>query len=535
VAHIIIDNFNNGLDVRRSKEAAPPGSLRVLRNAFVNEGGEIEKRPAFKPLTTVTDAFGADAAGKIYGPVPGLVDRHVTVFQDPTVALPTDGFDQSGSSRAFVISRGDASSGGARDLKLFASHGISMSHDAVCVLSSSVFGSTFYTVPAGNLLGETTHIAGNFNRSAPITDITHGSPSGPSEVSENSGRGSQLVFGTKGYVVDQETFHISAVNDPSDMDGTGSGAVDISFQDGGAGRIIGLTPYYSQIAFFSENSVQFWSVASDPLANQFQRTIRANPVGPRCITPYGDGDVLYLGLTGVRQLSARDSSNFAAIDDVGAPIDELIQDEIRNITFTSEFKGNAFALMPTTVIDPITGQFWMCIGNKVYVLSRFRSSGVLAWSQYDLPSADPERAALINQSVASASQVADICRWEQSIILRNAANEFYLLGGESLSEYDQSEVEVITPYLDMGAPGKDKSVRGIEIAGSGTWRMEINTTPRDPNNWVPIGRVQFPHHTGARIPISATAQRIAFRLTCTSPEQAKIAQIIVFYEGGGEK
>jgi hypothetical protein len=44
-----ITDFKQGLDVRRSPLTAPGGSLRILENAVLNQGGEIEKRLAFVP------------------------------------------------------------------------------------------------------------------------------------------------------------------------------------------------------------------------------------------------------------------------------------------------------------------------------------------------------------------------------------------------------------------------------------------------------------------------------------------------------
>src|SRR5262245_43012137 len=48
-----VTDFKRGLDVRRTPLTAPGGSLRILENAVLNQGGEIEKRQAFVPMTTV--------------------------------------------------------------------------------------------------------------------------------------------------------------------------------------------------------------------------------------------------------------------------------------------------------------------------------------------------------------------------------------------------------------------------------------------------------------------------------------------------
>ena len=43
-----IANFQAGMDLRKSALTAPAGTLRLLQNAHITQGGEIEKRSAFK-------------------------------------------------------------------------------------------------------------------------------------------------------------------------------------------------------------------------------------------------------------------------------------------------------------------------------------------------------------------------------------------------------------------------------------------------------------------------------------------------------
>ena len=43
-----IANFQNGMDVRKNVLTAPAGTLRLLQNADITQGGEIQKRAAFQ-------------------------------------------------------------------------------------------------------------------------------------------------------------------------------------------------------------------------------------------------------------------------------------------------------------------------------------------------------------------------------------------------------------------------------------------------------------------------------------------------------
>ena len=53
-----VTDFKAGLDVRKTPLTAPGGILRILENAVLNQGGEIEKRQAFVYMTTIPAELG---------------------------------------------------------------------------------------------------------------------------------------------------------------------------------------------------------------------------------------------------------------------------------------------------------------------------------------------------------------------------------------------------------------------------------------------------------------------------------------------
>ena len=55
---LFIKDFRRGLDTRRSELTQQPGTLEVLTNGFVNQGGEIESRKAFVRTAQIADSFG---------------------------------------------------------------------------------------------------------------------------------------------------------------------------------------------------------------------------------------------------------------------------------------------------------------------------------------------------------------------------------------------------------------------------------------------------------------------------------------------
>ena len=104
MAQFVIEDFANGLDLRRSHDTAPPGSLRVLNNCFINEGGEIEKRKAFllhEALTTY--ANNVNRKGKVTGPyATEPADDASFFFRHHHNALPSGGgWTAGGGGEAF--------------------------------------------------------------------------------------------------------------------------------------------------------------------------------------------------------------------------------------------------------------------------------------------------------------------------------------------------------------------------------------------------------------------------------------------------
>src|SRR6187200_2534745 len=74
---ILIENFKFGLDKRRSILTSQMGTLDVIVNAHINQGGEIEKRKAFIPVNLATNR----PAGLTILGVEALKD-HVVIYGD---------------------------------------------------------------------------------------------------------------------------------------------------------------------------------------------------------------------------------------------------------------------------------------------------------------------------------------------------------------------------------------------------------------------------------------------------------------------
>ncbi len=538
MAYYIVENFTGGLDLRRSIETAPPGTLRKLLNCFINEGGEIEKRKAFV-LNAELTAYAQLYKGKVTGPheIPGYPNS--AFFRHRQDALPGFTFAAGGGSAAQKLTVGS----GFQALTFWAMKSATPLTNYGALMHSASY-SQF--AAKGYVIESYLDTANQFQREHIAVTFTAGEPTAQTVVSANAGRDSQLTLDDKGYVIKQDTLYISAVADPTDMAGTGSASINITTKGQPIGGAIALGDYFGQLAIFGRRGVQVYSVDPDPALTQYERTVPASIFAPRSVTGYGDGDIVFLGSNGVRSLQARDSSNLAAVSDVGSPIDRELRKTLTVGNLGSEpYPGpmdpdvplSDFLHLAVGYVVPDTGQLWMCIGRTIYCLTRHPAAKVQAWATYDLPAADSSRESL-SAGPAKSAWVSDICAIGDTLALRNFADEVFLYGGVDGATYDDSVAEVIIPFLDMGKPGTNKYFSGVDVVCEGEWDVYATTIAVGDErtmHWDKVASLTGRTRTQTRVPLNMQGTQVALRLVSTSALPARIAQLAVYYEGGSDK
>jgi hypothetical protein len=265
------------------------------------------------------------------------------------------------------------------------------------------------------------------------------------------------TFGTKVYTTANSLLYFTDINNPSSysylstpLTPNGSGFINLSNQDSGFETLQGLGIYQGKLAVLSRRAVQIWGMDPDPTKNLAQQTLKnIGTFAPRSVTNFGDIDVFFLSDSGIRSLRARDASNYAAISDVGTNIDDLILSDLSLLD--EKTKSNAVG-----VIEPKDGRYWLAVGPKIYVYSYFPTPGIAAWSTYEPGFTVTHFAYANSQIYARATN-------------NNGTSSVYLYGGTDGKTYDNSQVEVILPYLDAGKPAHTKSLQAIDLTCLGTW------------------------------------------------------------------
>src|SRR4029077_12077205 len=90
---------------------------------------------------------------------------------------------------------------------------------------------------------------------------------------------------------------------------------------------------------------------------------------------YGSGDVLYVAPDGIRSLRARNASLAASVADVGSPLAPLLQALFRA-------RGEPFMSQIISILQPVTGRFWVILLDRVFILSAFPGPKILGSLPY---------------------------------------------------------------------------------------------------------------------------------------------------------
>lgn len=328
-----IQDFKEGLDVRKTALTAPGGSLRILDNAVLTPGGEIEKRLAFVKMTTLPAStgiiFGQGGKLHVFGIGLGTLDPGTTPHQivPHELAVPT---------------------GGA----------------PVHVIDVEAFNEGFY-------------VSGTAANGA---EVIWWNGAIVSEVGGALSTGTySRTYKTKMYRTDGKYLRFSGVNDPSVNDpastaSPGAGFINVATNDPDGENVVSMEIFYDKMAIFARLMTQLWSLDPDPTKDTLGQVLRIGTVAPHSVLQFGTGDILFLSDSGVRSLKSQTVTLTAGVSDVGSAIDPLMTAQIRT--------NGAAAALAQAVVQPIAGRYWLALDDKVYTLSYFPAGHITAWSQF---------------------------------------------------------------------------------------------------------------------------------------------------------
>lgn len=456
MAFFLIEDFRAGLDVRKASDTAPAGTLTQFDNAHVSAGGEIEKRLAFSSRYTLpSSTFGlCTLENQIY--------VHGTASNPLTGAHPNTTYFQVTTSTGSNLSS---------------------------MVDWDVYDGQIYAV-------------------FELADGTIDHFYNGSRVTAAAGKGRYIkTFQTKMYAVENKTLNFSNAGSCTGWTGTGSGFINLAQQDARGVDAVGLEVYFNQLAIQSRRVTDIWAMDVDPANNALQQTLhQTGTLASRSVSQFGNGDVFYLADSGLRSLRARDSSNAAAVSDIGSPIDPLLVAHINTL-------GETSTALAQSAVEPVTGRFWLVLGDTVYVLSYFPGPKITAWSQYAPGLTFDHVEALGNTLVA------------------RAGDEVYTFGGSDGKTYDSSETQITTPFLSITNPARTKTFEGVDVACVGTWKIGVAFDPFNPI-YENVGTVTNSTYRTGRLEMAGAGTHISVQLTSSDASAASVANVGVHYSGG---
>ena len=470
MAYFTITDFAAGLDLRRSSLTAPAGTLRKLTNCHVTPGGEIEKRFAFVPFFSVpANSKGLlELQGKLYTFVPG------------------------GSTTTDPVGPWDV---GTMELN--------------CSSIEQIIDYDFFV----NKVFVVAYVDGN------TTDPVHFFDG----IVVPDAHGLYVrTYKNKIFSVEKNLLWFSADGDPTvwdDLADPTAGFIDLGIGDSDMSDAQALEVYYDKLAIFSKTASQLWVIDPDPVQTNYAQTLRqAGTVAPQSVLSYGSGDVLYVAPDGIRSLRARNASLAASVSDVGSPLDPIMQALFRA-------QGEPFMSQIISILQPVTGRFWVILPDRVFILSAFPGPKISAWSQY-MPSVEVD-------GVDVQFSITAACTHRQHVIVRDTNNTIISYGGADDTGIwmDACPVEVEFPFLSGDKPATQKSYHGIDAAATGQWSVYAATNPEDETAEDYLGEIIGASFMQGRFAIEGRSTHISMRLRSAVDGPLTLSNLSVHYDG----
>jgi len=570
VAYLAISDFRFGLDRRRRRIGGAAGSLWRLENCHVSRGGDIERRFPFVPeielpvgatkgmahINNQIFVFGGQAepagfpAGVTYQRLQHPLDGKIELER----VLDVEAFD----GRVYAIAQfADGSLFHYYDGRRVTSwDGIAVAvttNDAIAAslaaridqnvnVSASVSG-TVITIVATNdntpfvVTGSAINGGAVDDQNLIVTETQPSQPGVPQistvEVvgtfeaadtftvtvdgvantirADAAGTGTSiLALDTKLYSTVDTLLYFSGVNAAENWTTSiGAGFTNIGNQGSGDETQVALAEFQGNLASFSRQSVRILSTDVDPDNNQPVASVRnSGTIAPGSVTHYGNLDVFYLSDSGIRSLQPRGVTDTVNVDDVGTQIDKLVIDQIAEIPGdVTERAVGAF--------EPIDGRFWMAVGSRIYVLSKYPNAKVHAWSTYELP-----------------FDVDEMVNADGRMYVRGG-DTIYLYGGPT-GRQEPAEGEVVAtvelPFLAAGEAAAHKSWTGFDGAMTGEWDVRYLPNPNDEAEEVEVCIATDVTYHQDRYTVECEATHIAAKMTCSSAGDASITSIALHYD-----
>jgi len=279
----------------------------------------------------------------------------------------------------------------------------------------------------------------------------------------------------------------------------------MSNQDGGSEDLVGLGIYQSRLAVLSRNSTQIWVVDSDPDINQQQQVIpNVGTLAAKSVQSFGDIDLFFLSDKGVRSLRVRDSSTFAAVNDVGTSIDSLVIAHLKTLS-------DSVSSAAVAAVDPLDGRYMLAIGPRVFSYSFFPATRVAGWTEYN-----------------PGFTISDITVLKREVFARSG-DTIYQMGGPDGTAYANGAT-IVLPWVDANSVASWKFWQGMDMICEGEWAVYAASDPNAPESYQLLVNINGTTIGKDRIPIDFNTPVLKLKLVNTGTAYASISAVTMWFK-----
>jgi hypothetical protein len=550
-------DWSGGLDRRLSVNSQDANKLWTLKNAYITTGKRIRKRPCLSVVTAgLSGSTGLKAVnGSLY-----VFARSEFPFTPPVVSglsIAAQGLDtpvthgdlervlyaELFQGFIYAVARYDAGPG-ARIRHHYAdrfSAGVvvTISNAAPGVVTSAGHGllngqhirfTTTGALPDPLAAGNTYFVV---NTAADTFEVS-ATEGGVSINTTTAGSGVHTCI-TPTYINDANCPHTNGITKAASRIFAPSGenvrycavgaardwttASDAGFlpaglEQDGTSEVQACGTFQESLVVLFEGGAQIWSVATDPSANAIsKRMYGVGTAQPLSLASFSS-DLVFLSPFGFRSMTVQAISSRIDDNDVGVPIDTLVQPDIA----TTEAVVSGDPVRSYWI--PELGQYWavfdMGTFSKAWVYTFSKSSKIACWSEYIFP-----------------VRIEDVTTLSGKVYLRDADNLYEMSATQYTDDGESVSVEVQMAFQDAKQPGINKQVWGADMVTSGTWGLSYKYDPRDDTKQTTPLTISGDTRPGDTLPVDVVTPAIAPVFTHSADEAASIDSLILYFHSLG--
>ncbi len=331
-----------------------------------------------------------------------------------------------------------------------------------------------------------------------------------------------FTFNNKVYLLVNSVVYFSEVGSPitfNTPDAVGAGYVTLTNHYATPESLVAIATFQGRLVFLSRQTSQIWTTPADPAAWQLNQIFDfIGTRSPLSVKSVGDLEVYFLDATGVRSLRVRDSTLNAYPEDVGSPIDDLVQAKI-------VASSDAQVVAACGIVEPASKRYWLFLKDTIYVLTNVPTGKILAWSKYT-PS--------YNLNGVQTAFTPEKFVVYQGQVYARAGDNFFRYGGSDNATYDNCVATVELPWLDAKTPATRKVAKGIDISMSGAWVLSAGMDPTS-GLLTTVFTGSSPSFDKGKIHYSDQGTHFKLKAVTSGSTAAKLASLIFKYELGDEE